>query len=129
MKLKIIHLKELFATRGIVPHWGRVEPNLAWNENLCIYWGHTILYSNQSDFVNGRFIGKGIPYHTEAIPYYIPTNPVLLKVVLLEKVFVLCRTLLDINADENNFCGLALQLDFEKALNSVEWKLLIGNCL
>ena len=54
-------------------------------------------HSNKSGFVKGRFIGEGIRFMKDIIGY----------------------------AYENNLCGLALQLDFEKAFDSVEWKFLL----
>ena len=57
----------------------------------------TIVHSNQSGFVKGRFIGEGIRFMDDIIDY----------------------------ADKHNIHGLALQLDFEKAFDSVEWKFLI----
>ena len=56
-----------------------------------------LIHSKQSGFVKGRFIGEGIRCMEDIIGY----------------------------ADENNLCGLALQLDFEKAFDSVEWKFLL----
>ena len=55
-----------------------------------------LIHSNQSGFVKGRFIGGGISFMEDIIGY----------------------------ADENNLCGLVLQLDFEKAFDSVQWKFL-----
>ena len=55
------------------------------------------MHSNQSDVVKGRFTGEGVRFVNDLIEHM----------------------------DKYNKCGLALQLDFEKAFDSVEWKFLI----
>ena len=57
----------------------------------------SLVHSNQSGFVKGCFIGEGVRFVNDLIEYM----------------------------DNYNKCGLALQLDFEKAFDSVEWKFLI----
>jgi hypothetical protein len=53
----------------------------------------SLIHNNQSGFIKGRFIGEGIRFMDDLIEYM----------------------------DKTNKPGLALQLDFEKAFDSVEW--------
>ena len=56
----------------------------------------SLVHSNQSGFVKRRFIGEGMRFVNDLIEYM----------------------------DKYNECGLALQLDFAKATDSVDWKFL-----
>ena len=56
-----------------------------------------LVHPNQSGFIKGRFIGEGIRFVEDIIEYM----------------------------DYNKEPGLSLQLDFEKAVDSVEWPFLL----
>ena len=58
----------------------------------------SLIYPNQSGFIKGRFIGEGIRFVENLIKYLENTGET----------------------------GLLLQLDFEKAFDSVEWTFLIA---